>query len=325
MQYYYSQRQEALSFPTYRKPGTPQSYNNLLQIQEQALHPLLFLKMHHKTLLPRISAGTVTAQVLNIPTRVGDIISLPQASVLSGVNNMGNKEYDRGQPCTNDADNCSNAAVFVLEDGATLSDVIIGKNALEGVHCLGTCTLRRVWFRDVCEGKPLFKLFSVVFPPKCFKTLMSFPQPDAVSVLGNGNALIEGGGAQEAVDKVIQHNGRGTVTNKDFAVVNAGKLYRGCGDCSNNGGPRNVIVQNVKANNVADLVGINSNFGDTSSVAGTCRSRVGKVCQEFQGVQKAVDLQARSFPLPPAVRARRLCLHAENRDLVSSTSLLHHA
>ena len=25
-------------------------------------------------------------------------------------------------------------------------------DALEGVHCLGSCTLRNVWFRDVCEG-----------------------------------------------------------------------------------------------------------------------------------------------------------------------------
>jgi len=37
---------------------------------------------------------------------------------------------------------------------------------------------------------------------------------DAVSVLGTGNALIEGGGAQNAKDKVVQHNGKGTVTIK---------------------------------------------------------------------------------------------------------------
>ena len=37
---------------------------------------------------------------------------------------------------------------------------------------------------------------------------------DAISILGTGNALIEGGGAQNAKDKVIQHNGKGTVTVK---------------------------------------------------------------------------------------------------------------
>ena len=44
---------------------------------------------------------------------------------------------------------------------------------------IGSCTLTNVWFRDVCE--------------------------DAISVLGSGNALIVGGGAQNAADKVVQH------------------------------------------------------------------------------------------------------------------------
>lgn len=42
--------------------------------------------------------------------------------------------------------------MFILEDGASLSNVIIGADALEGVHCEGACTLKNVWFRDVCEG-----------------------------------------------------------------------------------------------------------------------------------------------------------------------------
>jgi hypothetical protein len=42
-------------------------------------------------------------------------------------------------------------AVFILKDGASLSNVIIGKNQLEGIHCKGSCTLTNVWFRDVCE------------------------------------------------------------------------------------------------------------------------------------------------------------------------------
>ena len=81
---------------------------------------------------------------------------------------------------------------------------------------------------------------------------------DAISALGNGNVLIEGGGAQNAVDKVVQHNGRGTVTIRGGTYVNIGKLYRSCGDCTNNGGPRNVVVDSVRVNGVSsDLVGIN--------------------------------------------------------------------
>ena len=42
-------------------------------------------------------------------------------------------------------------AVFYLQAGATLKNVIIGKDQAEGVHCNGPCTLEFVWFEDVCE------------------------------------------------------------------------------------------------------------------------------------------------------------------------------
>ncbi|KAL4862373.1 hypothetical protein BDV12DRAFT_207299 [Aspergillus spectabilis] len=221
-----------------------------------------------KQIITTLALSSVAAsQTLNIPTRVGSIVSLASPSVISGSKDMGNREYDRGRPCDTDDDTGSDSAVFILENGATLSNVIIGSDQLEGIHCRGACTLKNVWFRDVCE--------------------------DAISALGTGNVLIEGGGAQEAKDKVVQHNGRGTVTIKDFTVVNAGKLYRGCGDCTNNGGPRNVIVQNVKAKGVSELVGINSNYGDTANISGSCGSSVKKVCQEYKGVEKGSGSSAK--------------------------------
>lgn len=86
----------------------------------------------------------------------------------------------------------------------------------------------------------------------------------------------------------MQHNGVGTVTIDGFTIVNSGKLYRSCGNCSNNKSksPRKVVVKNVKAYNVPTLVGINSNYGDVAEVSGTCGSSVKHVCQEFQGVDK---------------------------------------
>jgi hypothetical protein len=136
--------------------------------------------------LAALVAALASAQTLNIPTRAGSIISLPSPSSITGSEDFGNKEFDRGQPCDSDEDTGSENAVFILQDGASISNVIIGANSLEGVHCLGSCTLTNVWFRDVCE--------------------------DAISVLGTGDATIIGGGAQEASDKVVQHNGAGTVT-----------------------------------------------------------------------------------------------------------------
>jgi hypothetical protein len=215
-----------------------------------------------EAILASVFAALVSAQTLNIPTRSGSIISLAAASSISGSVDFGNKEYDRGVPCT-DGDSGSANAVFVLENGASISNVIIGARQLEGVHCKGACTLKNVWFRDVCE--------------------------DAVSALGTGSVLIEGGGANAASDKVVQHNGRGTVTIKNYTVVGVGKLYRSCGNCSNNGGPRHVVVTGLKANGVtSDLVGINSNYGDTATVSGSCGTSVKKVCQEYKGIDKLV-------------------------------------
>lgn len=206
--------------------------------------------------------AVAVSQTLNIPSRSGNIIHLSSPSTIAKGKSFdgGNKEFDRGHPCDSDDDTDSSNAVFILEDGASLSNVIIGADALEGVHCKGACTITNVWFRDVCE--------------------------DAISILGTGNALIQGGGAQNAIDKVVQHNGHGTVTIKDYTVVNAGKLYRSCGDCTNNGGPRNVIVQNVKVKGMtSDLVGINSNYGDVATISGSC-GQSKKVCQEYKGVSK---------------------------------------
>jgi hypothetical protein len=78
------------------------------------------------------------------------------------------------------------------------------------------------------------------------------------------------------------------VTIKDYTIVNAGKLYRSCGDCTDNSkkSPRKVIVENVRAFGLtSDLIGINSNFGDTASISGSCGTTKA-VCREYKGVDK---------------------------------------
>lgn len=125
--------------------------------------------------------------------------------------------------------------VFVLEDGAKLRNVIIGANQREGVYCKGSCTLEFVWFEDVCE--------------------------DAVSIKGGGTANIIGGGAFKAADKIIQHNGCGHVNIINFYAKDYGKVYRSCGNCSNNC-KRSVHMEGTTAVNGGELMGINLNYGD---------------------------------------------------------------
>lgn len=57
----------------------------------------------------------------------------------------GLKQWDRSpSTCNEQAEGGDADAVFLLEDGAVLSNVIIGPNNGEGVHCKGTCTLNNV-------------------------------------------------------------------------------------------------------------------------------------------------------------------------------------
>lgn len=190
-----------------------------------------------------------------IPASKGSV-TYRKAQTISGSFDGGYKTYGRGVSCTGQVEGDNEDAVFVLEDGATLKNVIIGKDQIEGVHCLGSCTITNVWWSAVCE--------------------------DALTLKGNGDATVTGGGATGAEDKVIQHNGLGTVTIDGFTVVDFGKLYRSCGNCKVMG-KRDVVVKNVKAHNGKLLVGINSNKGDVATITGTCATSVKKICTKFEG------------------------------------------
>ncbi|KAF9466500.1 pectate lyase C [Collybia nuda] len=166
--------------------------------------------------------------------------------------------YDRGSGACNDQAEGGDAdAVFLLEEGATLKNVIIGANQAEGVHCLGSCTLDHVYFEDVCE--------------------------DAVTIKQkSGISRINYGGAKHASDKVIQHNGGGKVIINSFYVEDFGKLYRSCGNCGTQY-KREVEINDVWAVKGSVLAGINSNYGDTAKIRRTKATSVSTICQRFNG------------------------------------------
>lgn len=185
-----------------------------------------------------------------IPASKGSV-TYSSAKTISGTFDGGYKTYGRGVSCTGQAEGGDSDAVFILENGATLKNAIIGKDQIEGVHCKGSCTIENVWWAAVCE--------------------------DALTFKGDGDGVVKGGGATGAEDKVIQHNGLGTVTIDGFTVVDFGKLYRACGNCKTSG-KRTSVIKNVKAYSGKLLAGINSNFGDTSTISSTCATSVKKIC-----------------------------------------------
>jgi hypothetical protein len=157
-------------------------------------------------------------------------------------------------------------AVFDVLEGGTLRNVIIGPLAADGIHCLGNCTLDHVWWEDIGE--------------------------DAATALGPAGTVmnITCGAAYNGSDKTFQFNGRGEMRISNFYVGKSGKLVRSCGDCTNNGGPRRIFVNNVITRDVSTIVGINTNFGDVATIRNLTLNNSGtsktKICQVYKGVVK---------------------------------------
>ncbi|KAI8626922.1 pectate lyase [Xylariaceae sp. FL1651] len=167
--------------------------------------------------------------------------------------------YDRGVSCTGQDEGGDSDAVFAIEEGGSLSNVIMGPNQIEGVHCFGACTLTNVWWAAVCEDAFTVK------------------EQDA-----GDTTYIRGGGAYGAEDKVLQHNGGGTVSVSGFTVDDFGKLYRSCGNCDDQT-ERHVILDGITASSGSTLVGINSNYGDTATLSNISVDDVDHICVEYEG------------------------------------------
>ncbi|CAE6495699.1 unnamed protein product, partial [Rhizoctonia solani] len=75
--------------------------------------------------------------------------SLSAPITVTGTYDGGNVRFDRGSgACTDQAEGGDADAVFLIQSGGTLQNVVIGANQAEGVHCLGPCNLYNVWFED---------------------------------------------------------------------------------------------------------------------------------------------------------------------------------
>jgi pectate lyase-like protein len=202
---------------------------------------------------PGCAMPTNTEVVQLTATRV-----IPAGTVFDGQNkvyNLNGGSQSEGQP-----------AVFDVQEGATLRNVIIGPLAADGIHCLGNCTLDHVWWQDIGE--------------------------DAATALGPAGTVmnITCGAAYQGSDKTFQFNGRGEMRISNFYVSNAGKLVRSCGDCTGNGGPRRIFINNVITRDVPTIAGINSNFGDVATIRNLTLNNSGnsktKICQVYKGVVK---------------------------------------
>jgi len=206
---------------------------------------------------PTSGTGTPTG---SWPSSAGSV-SISGTVSVSGTFDGGMKTYC----CIGDGSQSeSQDPMFEIANGGTLQNVILGSPAGDGVHCLGTCTIRNVWWNDIGE--------------------------DAATFLGTsgGTSYVIGGGAKNGSDKTFQHNGNGTVNISGFYLSGAGKLYRGCGNCTNSY-QRNVVVDNVLLTGVDYVVGINTNWGDIATISRVTVNSGAVVCGMYKGVAKGSE------------------------------------
>ncbi|WP_189931983.1 pectate lyase [Streptomyces aurantiogriseus] len=215
------------------------------------------------TASPSSAPVTRTARFGAWPTATAD---RPVSSTIevTGSYDGGLKRFHGSGELGTDGQGEDQGPLFELADGAVLENVVLGAPAADGVHCLGSCTLRNVWWEDVGEDAATFKGRSA-----------------------GATYLVDGGGARKADDKVFQHNGAGTLTIRGFQVSDFGKLYRSCGNCDTQY-TRHVVISDVRASSPGKvLVGINANYGDTAALSGVTISGDGgrdiTVCERFQG------------------------------------------
>jgi pectate lyase len=147
--------------------------------------------------------------------------------------------------------------LFSVKAGGSVKNVILGNPAADGIHCEGSCTIDNVWWEDVGE--------------------------DAITLLGNSASnvyRISNSGAKNASDKVIQHNGGGTLYVKNFLVESFGKLYRSCGNCSTQN-QRKSEFDTIVANGSGELAGINVTYKDSAKFTNIFAASGMKICERY--------------------------------------------
>lgn len=197
--------------------------------------------------------------VLKFPTPVGADQKLSSSKEVTdfdgkgarfiGTGNLGSGSGEEGQD-----------PLFVVKAGGSLKNVILGAPAADGVHCEGSCTIDNVWWEDVGE--------------------------DAITLLGSSSSnvyRISNSGARKASDKVIQHNGGGTVYVKNFLVEDFGKLYRSCGNCGDQY-QRKSEFDNIVANGSKSvLAGVNTKYNDSAKFTNIFPDLTMTICERYDG------------------------------------------
>lgn len=180
-----------------------------------------------------------------------------------------------GTACNGDDE--SQNPVITLRNATIRNLVIAADGGADGIHCRsGDCVLENVIWEDVCEDAATNR------------------SDGGTMHISGGWAFNGNGGWGGSPDKIFQHNSvNDSITQIDggFTAYGVnGKLWRSCGNCSNNGGPRHLLVDDVRVEGeIGSIAGLNVNFGDTVTITNLAIENYvdgnPPVCEQYTGVQ----------------------------------------
>lgn len=189
-----------------------------------------------------------------------------------------------GTSCPSDSD--KQQPIITLKNATVKNLRIAASGGADGIHCVaGNCRLENIVWEDVCED--------AASNIKASKSL--------TIVGGIANNVKNGYGGKP--DKIFQHNAMNskTIIKSGFIASGTnGKVWRSCGNCTNNGGPRMVEIDGVKVNGtIGTIAGVNRNYQDTATIRNLKIKdyQEGKpvICEEFEGVQKSEKRESPSY------------------------------
>jgi pectate lyase len=189
----------------------------------------------------------------------GETVEASETIMVSGTFDGGMKRYVGTGSLGSDTQSEDLPAFFRLAEGSVLKNVIMGQPASDGIHCDGTCWLINVWWEDVGE--------------------------DAATLDGTASSqvmTVDCAGARHAADKVLQHNGPGTMVVSRFYAEDFGKMYRSCGNCLEQYS-RRAKLSNINAEDGEVIAGVNENYGDQVEFDAIYTSGGIDICWRYEG------------------------------------------
>jgi pectate lyase C len=167
--------------------------------------------------------------------------------IASGENYDGGCKTYRADPGTlGDGSQAEGQSPVFRVNGGTLSNVILGASAADGIHIYGNATLKNIHWLDIGE--------------------------DAMTIKAAATVTLDCGSSNQGEDKNFQVNAASTLTVKNFTAKNAGKFLRQNGSTTFK---MSLIIDHCDISNMDECIFRTDSTTSTVTMTNTRYSNIG--------------------------------------------------